>query len=98
MRLASFLVVPLASVAVAAAGLYVASPVSADCESRNGTMLCTDPAPAAPSAPAADRQYPCAIEWYCDDYAWDIVLGGGHDIGDRPDPSPPRPPRPRPKN
>ena len=45
MRLASFLVVPLASVAVAAAGLYVASPVSADCESRNGTMLCTDPSP-----------------------------------------------------
>ena len=46
MRLAGLLMVPMASVAISVVGVYVAAPAGADCEARNGTMLCTDaPAP-----------------------------------------------------
>lgn len=99
MRVVSIFTVPLVAVGLSVTGIYLAPSSGAECEARNGTMLCTDPPPPdAPSAPQTSTSYPCVVDAWCDNFAFDVVVGDGPP--DRPDPSPrpPRPPRPRPNN
>jgi hypothetical protein len=83
MRLAGCLAISTVAAGVAVGGLIVAPTASADCEARNGTMLCTDP-PATPNGPSSTVTIPCEYSWYCDQFGLDDALHGN--------PDPPRPP------
>lgn len=80
MRLAGCLAISTVAAGVAVGGLISAPTASAECEARNGSMLCTDPPP-TPNAPSSTVNIPCEYDWYCDDYGLDIVL---HDSPDPP--------------
>ncbi len=97
MRLAGLLMVPMASVAISVVGVYVAAPAGADCEARNGTMLCTDAPSPGQSGPPTTTSYPCIVGLTCQGtFESDLVTGGNGNY----DPSGPRPrpPRPNPGN
>ena len=66
MRLAGYLAVPAAAMAVFSVGVYVAAPASAECGSRNGTMVCTDgPLPSNTASLPDPRTYPCIVGLTC---------------------------------
>lgn len=97
MRLAGLLMVPMASVAISVVGVYVAAPAGADCEARNGTMLCTDAPAPGQSGPPTTTSYPCIVGLTCQGtFESDLVTGNGPD--NVPSPPRPRPPRPNPGN
>lgn len=97
--------VPLVSVGAGVIGLSAAPAAGADCESRNGTMLCTDGSPQTRSSEGeGSYSYPCEFDWYCDDFGLDIVLDNDRPAANPPSPNndlprPDRPNRPnRPRN
>ena len=74
MRLARCLGVSVVATSIAVGGLMGAPAASAKCESRNGTMLCTDE-PSQPSKPAPKPVTTgCDWDWYCDEFGMDYVI------------------------
>ncbi len=96
MRLAGFLAAPAVGMAVFSVGVSVAAPASAECGSRNGTMVCTDgPLPSTTASLPGERTYPCIVGLTCaGTFESDLVTGGDNAPSPPSPPRPPRPPRP----
>ncbi len=75
MRLARCLGVSVVATSIAVGGFMVAPAASADCESHNGTMICSDQPSGGSTAPAQSRVTEnCDWDWYCDEFGMDYVI------------------------